>query len=128
MSGNAMCDTTRTVYRSFNGTVEAQEWYSKMYWDTNDNVGLPVDVKRYPLDVIIVSRVKKPAEFFVNDPNYEKTAKSYRLIRNSCIVCDEKASIMAVFVTAKAIPEMNTVARQARIALEEAIGGWKRNV
>ena len=102
------------------GTAEAQEWYSKMYWDTNDNVGLPVDVKRYPLDVVIVSRVKKPAEFFVNDPNYEKTARSYRLIRNSCIVCDEKASIMAVFVTANAIPEMHTVARQARVALDEA--------
>ena len=102
------------------GTAEAREWYSKMYWDTNDNASPPVDVTRYPLDVIIVSRVKKPADFFANDPNYETTVKTYRLIRGSCIVCDETGSIMSVFVTATAIPEMHTVARQARVALEEA--------
>ena len=102
------------------GTTEAREWYSKLYWDTNDNTSLPVDVNKYPLDVVIVTRVRKPEEFFVSDANYEKTAKSYRLIRNSCIVCDERGSIMAVFVTATAIPEMRTIARQARVALEEA--------
>ena len=103
------------------GTAEARAWYARLYWDTNDAPGLPVDVRRYPLDVVIATRVRsKPAEFFVSDPAYQKTAATYSLIRNSCIVCDERGSIMAVFVTATAIPEMHAVARQARVALEEA--------
>lgn len=102
------------------GTPEAKQWYSKLYWDTNDAPGLPVDVTRYPLDVVIATRVPKPEQFFVNDPKYQQTTRDYRLIRNSCIVCDERGSIMAVFVTATAIPQMHRVARQARAALEEA--------
>ena len=102
------------------GSVEAKEWYSKLFWDTNDEAARAVDTNRYPLDIVIVARVKKPAQFFVDDPEYQKTAKTYRLIRNSCIVCDESGSIMAVFVTASALPEMHRVAEQARVALEDA--------
>jgi hypothetical protein len=110
------------------GTPEAKEWYAKMFWDTNDDQGLPVDVSLYPLDVVIASRVKAPQRFFVNDPEYQATAKTYKLIRNSCIVCDEKGSIMAVFVTASAIPEMHTVAEQGRIALMDAKGDLKPKI
>lgn len=102
------------------GTDEAHEWYQKLYWDTNDGTEMPVDVGRFPLDVVVATRVKKPAEFFVNDPEYQRVTKTYKLIRNSCIVCDERGSIMAVYVTATAIPELDRVARQARAALEEA--------
>ena len=102
------------------GTPEAREWYSKLVWDTNDSPGPPVDVARYPLDVVIATRVRTPQQFFVDDPAYQRTARTYRLIRNSCIVCDPRGSVMAVFVTATAIPQMHRVARQAREALEEA--------
>ena len=73
------------------GTDEAQSWYQRLYWDTNDGTEMPVDVGRFPLDVVVATRVKKPAEFFVNDPEYQRVTKTYKLIRNSCIVCDEIA-------------------------------------
>lgn len=103
------------------GTPEAREWYARLYWETNDAPGPPVDTARYPLDVVIVeTRVRKPEKFAVNDPRYQQRTRTYALLKHSCIVCDARGSIMAVFVTATAIPEMRAVARQARVALEEA--------
>ena len=75
-----------------------------------------MDVERYPLDVVVVSRAAgKPADFFVDDARYQQTARGYTLLRGSCVVCDERGSIMAVFVTATAIPSLDAVARQARL-------------
>lgn len=102
------------------GSAEAREWHAKLFWETNDSGAPPVDVRRFPLDVVVVERVRKPDDFFVSDPAYQRTAARYKLIKGSCVVCDPSGSIMAVFVTATAIPALNTLAAQARVALEEA--------
>lgn len=100
------------------GSAEAREMYPKLYWEKNDSTRPDVNFKKYPLDILVVSRVKKPRTFYADDPEYPATANKYPLISSSCVVCDSKGSIMNVYLTADDLPSLNDMARQARAALK----------
>ena len=102
------------------GSPEAVEIYKKLYWEKNDSDHPHLNWEEFPLDILVVNRVKKPAQFFVDDPQYQEVTKMYKLINTSCVVCNPKGSIMCVFITANALPSLNQLATQARTALEEA--------
>lgn len=100
------------------GTPEALEMYPKLFWEKNDSTCPHVNFEKYPLDILIVSRVKKPRTFYADDPEYAAVANEYPLITGSCVVCNAKGSIMNVYLTADDLPSLHDVARQARTALE----------
>lgn len=102
------------------GSDEAKEMYGKLHWDGNTSTEPAVNTKDFPLDVLVVKRVKRAESFFVNDPQYESVTRSYRLLDQSCIVCDENGSILCVFVTKQALPSLGLLYVQAKKAQEEA--------
>lgn len=102
------------------GSTEARSIYPQLYWEKNDSRQPHLDFHRFPLDILVVDRVSKPDQFFVDDPKYQKTASTYHLIKGSCVVCDRRGSIMNVFLTSKDVPSLERVSTQARKALEEA--------
>jgi hypothetical protein len=101
------------------GSVEAELIYPKLHWEKNCEAGPHLDWARFPLDVVCVRRTR-PANFLVDDPEYQRTAHAYPLVRASCVVCDERHAIVAVFVTEGALASLGPLAEQARAALGEA--------
>lgn len=99
------------------GSAEARALYPTLYWEKNDSTCPHVNFDKYPLDVVVVSRVRKPRQFFADDPEYAAVAQTYPLITGSCVVCDAKGSIMNVYLTAAELPSLDAVATQAREAL-----------
>lgn len=102
------------------GSAEARAIYPRLFWATNDSDRPAVDWHAYPLDIVVVERQRAPRQFFVDDPDYRATARRYRLLSQSCIVCDPNGSIMNVFVTSDDMPSLGPLATQARAALARA--------
>ncbi len=99
------------------GSAEARALYPTLHWEKNDSAHPHLNWTAFPLDILVVERVKAPAQFFVDDPDYPRVAHTYHLIRGSCVVCDRAGSIMNVFLTSADVPSLEAVATQARSAL-----------
>jgi len=101
-------------------TAKAKEIYPRLYWKNNNSKCMPFDWKTFPLDIIVVEKTP-PDRFDLRDSKkYVSVTNKYRLIETSCVVCEHDFSIICVFVTCKALPSLNELSSQARIAQEEA--------
>ena len=116
--GGASSSTIVAIHRG--GSPEARALYPTLHWETNESAKPALDWRAFPLDVVVVERVRKPAQFMVNDPAYRATAERYATFDTSCAVCDARGALLCVFVTSAALPALERVADQARVALEEA--------
>ena len=94
--------------------------YDKLHWEGNTSHKPPVNTSAFPLDILVVQRVKPAESFFVNDARYARVTGKYRLISSSCIVCDPTGSLICVFLTRKALPTLCDLSRQARTAQKDA--------
>lgn len=94
--------------------------YRRLHWEGNDSSPEAVNTRRFPLDILVVKRVRPAESFMVNDPGYARVTSTYRRISSSCIVCDEAGSIVCVFVTSDALPALNSLSTQARTAQQDA--------
>ena len=103
------------------GSEEARHMYAKLHWEGNTSDKKAVNTTQFPLDILIVERVKPAASFFVDDPNYKRVTNRYRLISSSCIVCDRNGSIVCVFVTKRSLPSLHHLSQQAHTAQDEAV-------
>ena len=99
--------------------ARARALYPTLHWESNASA-LPALDWNIPLDVVVVRRVRRPAQFLVNDPAYRRTAEGYATFGTPCAVCDERGALLCVFVTSAALPALERIADQARAALEEA--------
>lgn len=90
--------------------------YKRLHWEGNTSHRAAVNTRQFPLDILIVQRVRPPESFFVDDPRYNRVTSRYRLISSSCIVCDETGSIICVFVTKRALPTLSSLSAHARVA------------
>lgn len=118
---SATIDLSRTGDVLRGGSEQAKDMYKKLHWEGNTSYKAAVNTKVFPLDILIVERVKPAESFFVNDPRYARVTSTYRLISSSCIVCDNTGSIICVFVTRKALPTLQHLSVQARIAQQNAV-------
>ena len=104
------------------GSAEARRIYPLLVWEKNESRKPHLNWTDFPLDILVVTKHAHPSQFFVNDPEYARTAHTYRLIRGSCVVCVQVSetvySIMNVFLTSAEVPVLERISKQARAALE----------